>query len=133
MWNCCFFSSVTFLYIFSFSNTFFRIFSPPSWMSNRHVCQRSPRKKKKTGFDSPLFEHILRIVFIYCLLRNQRFHTPNCILFLSRTQQSWISIFHRMTLSILPSNLLLKQNIDHVQYLLWEYFICKLFNCINIL
>ena len=28
-------------HIFSISNTFFHIFSPSSWKSNRHVCQRS--------------------------------------------------------------------------------------------
>ena len=131
MWNCCFFSSVTFLYIFSFSNTFFRIFSPPSWISNRHVCQRSPRKKKKklalihqylsifyalslftVFWEIGVFIH--QIVFCFCLVLNNHG-------------------FQFFILSILPSNLLLKQNIDHVQYLLWEYLICKLFNCINIL
>ena len=77
---------------------------------------------KNTGFDPSVFEHILCIVSTNCLLGNQRFHTSNCIVFLSHTQQSWISTLHTVTLLILPSNLLLKQNIDHSQYLVWEVF-----------
>ena len=79
---------------------------------------------KNTGFDLSVFEHILRIVSTYCLLRNQWFYTPNCILkqFLSCTQQSQISILHRMTFFILSSNLLLKQNIDHSHNLVREIF-----------
>ena len=34
-------------FISSFSNTFFRIFSPSSWKSNRHVCQRWRRMQRK--------------------------------------------------------------------------------------
>ena len=43
MGNCCIFFISDNSYIFSFSNTLFCIFSPSSWKSNRHVCQRSPR------------------------------------------------------------------------------------------
>ena len=48
-------------------------------------------------------------------------NTKLCALYC--TQQSWISLLHRMTLSILPSDLFLKQNIDHrkeVLYLRWN-------------